>query len=90
MINRSSLIELLGRIARSVDTPVTADIETGYGESLSELKLTAQQVIESGAGGVNIEDSLGKAGGLRSVEEQCGRISTLRNEGVYNDNHRIF
>lgn len=35
-INRSTLIELLGRIARSVDVPVTADIETGYGESLSE------------------------------------------------------
>ena len=26
-INRSTLIDLLGRIARSVDVPVTADIE---------------------------------------------------------------
>jgi 2-methylisocitrate lyase-like PEP mutase family enzyme len=44
-INRSTLIDILGRIARSVDVPVTADIETGYGESLSELELTAQQVL---------------------------------------------
>src|SRR5215470_8333790 len=77
-INRSTLIDLLGRIARSVDVPVTADIETGYGESLSELELTAQQVIESGVVGVNIEDSQDKGGGLRPVEEQCQRISTLR------------
>ncbi|MGH7491184.1 MAG: isocitrate lyase/PEP mutase family protein [bacterium] len=77
-INRSTLIDLLGRIARSVDVPVTADIETGYGESLSKLELTAQQVIESGVVGVNIEDSLEKGGGLRTVEEQCRRISTLR------------
>jgi 2-methylisocitrate lyase-like PEP mutase family enzyme len=76
-INRSTLIDLLGRIARSVDVPVTADIETGYGESLSELELTAQQVIESGVVGVNIEDGL-EEGGLRSVAEQCRRISTLR------------
>lgn len=78
MINRSTLIDLLGRIARSVDVPVTADIETGYGESLSELELTAQQVIEAGVVGINIEDSLRKGDGLRPVEEQCRRISTVR------------
>jgi 2-methylisocitrate lyase-like PEP mutase family enzyme len=77
-INRSTLIDILGRIARSVDVPVTADIETGYGESLSELELTAEQVIESGVVGVNIEDSLEKGAGLRAIEEQCRRISTLR------------
>jgi 2-methylisocitrate lyase-like PEP mutase family enzyme len=77
-ISRTTLIDLLGRIARSVDVPVTADIETGYGESLSELELTALQVIESGVVGVNIEDSLEKGAGLRAIEEQCQRISTLR------------
>jgi 2-methylisocitrate lyase-like PEP mutase family enzyme len=77
-INRSTLIDILWRIARSVDVPVTADIETGYGESLSELELTARQVIESGVVGVNIEDSLEGGAGLRAIEEQCKRISTLR------------
>src|SRR5215470_16937340 len=59
MISRSTLIDLLGRVARSVDVPVTAD-------------------IESGVGGVNIEDSLKKGAGLRAIEEQCQRISTFR------------
>lgn len=76
-IKRSTLIDIIGRIARSVDVPVTADIETGYGESLSELKITAEQVLECGVVGVNIEDSL-EGGALRPVGEQCQRISALR------------
>ena len=35
-------------------------------------------MIESGVVGVNIEDSLGKGGGLRDVEEQCRRIACVR------------
>jgi 2-methylisocitrate lyase-like PEP mutase family enzyme len=87
-IKRSTLIDLLGRIARSVDIPVTADIESGYGESLSELELTAQQVIESGVVGVNIEDR--KGDGLRPVEEQCRRISTLREIGNRRGVHLVI
>lgn len=77
-IKRSTAIDIIERIARRVSVPVTADIETGYGESLSELEATAQQVIESGVVGVNIEDGLEGGGALRKVEEQCRRISTLR------------
>jgi len=77
MINRSTLIEVLTRIADSVDVPVTADIETGYGESLPELGQAIKEVIESGVVGVNIEDRK-KDGNLRTVDEQCQRISTVR------------
>lgn len=77
-INRSTLIDLLGRIARSVEVPVTADIEAGYGKSIPELEATVQQVIECGVVGVNIEDSLVEGGPLRPVKEQCRRISTVR------------
>jgi 2-methylisocitrate lyase-like PEP mutase family enzyme len=77
-IKRATAIDLIGRIARSVDVPVTADIETGYGESLSELEETAQQVIDSGAVGVNIEDGLAWGGALRTIEDQCRRIATVR------------
>lgn len=89
-INRSTLIDLLGRIARSVDVPVTADIESGYGESPSELELTAQQVIESGVVGVNIEDSVEKGGGLRTVEEQCRRIFALRQVANHRGVHLVI
>ncbi len=77
-IQRATALDLIGRIARSVEVPVTADIETGYGESLSELEVTAQLVVESGAVGVNLEDGLEWGGGLRTIEEQCQRISAFR------------
>ncbi len=77
-ISRSTLIAIIGRIVRSVDVPVTADIEAGYGESILELEATVRQVIECGVAGVNIEDSLEEGGPLRPVEEQCRRISAVR------------
>ena len=47
-IKRSTLIDIIGRIARSVDVPVTADIEAGYGKTVSELEETAREVIDVG------------------------------------------
>ncbi len=57
-IKLSTLIYIISRIAHSVDTPVTADIETGYAQTISQLEETKQQVTESGVVGINIEDSL--------------------------------
>ncbi|MDH4036045.1 MAG: isocitrate lyase/phosphoenolpyruvate mutase family protein [Candidatus Krumholzibacteria bacterium] len=76
-IKRSTLIDVIGRIARSVVVPVTADIEAGYAKSISELEETIRAVIASGVVGVNIEDGL-KGGNMRPVEEQCARIATVR------------
>jgi 2-methylisocitrate lyase-like PEP mutase family enzyme len=77
-IQRATLIEFIGRIARSVEVPVTADIEAGYAGSLTELEETIRQVIESGIVGINLEDSLEEGGALRPVSEQCRRISLVR------------
>ena len=77
-LKRSSLIDLTGRIARSVDVPVTADIEAGYGGTIADLAETINEVIDSGVVGVNIEDSFEVEGVLRPVEEQCQRISVVR------------
>ena len=89
-IKRSTLIDLIGRIARSVEIPVTADIEAGYGESITELEETANQVIESGVVGVNIEDSLEEGGALRPVDEQCQRIAVLRHIADRNTVHLVI
>ncbi len=77
-LKRSTLIDLTGRIARSVDVPVTADIEAGYGGTIADLAETINEVINSGVVGVNIEDSFEVEGVLRPVEEQCQRISVVR------------
>jgi 2-methylisocitrate lyase-like PEP mutase family enzyme len=77
-IKRTTLIETIGRIARSVDVPVTADIESGYGTTVSGLEDTIQAVIDAGVVGINIEDGLEEGGALRSIEDQCARISAVR------------
>ena len=77
-LQRSTLIYFLDRIAASVDVPVTADIESGYGASTAELRETIGQVIGAGIVGVNIEDSLEEGGALRSIDDQCERIAAVR------------
>jgi 2-methylisocitrate lyase-like PEP mutase family enzyme len=79
-IRRSTAIDLIARGARSVAIPVTADIEMGYGKSLAELERTVEQLIESEAVGLNLEDSLKTKGrrALRALEEQCHRIAKVR------------
>jgi 2-methylisocitrate lyase-like PEP mutase family enzyme len=77
-IKRSTLIDVIGRIARCVDVPVTADIEAGYGQSVSEVEETVHEAIDSGVVGINIEDKLEEGGALRAVEDQCQRISAVR------------
>ena len=77
-IKRSTLMDIIARIARSVDIPVTVDIEKGFGESISKLQETILQVIDSGVVGINIEDSIGQGGALRPIDEQCERIAAVR------------
>jgi len=69
------------RIAQMVKVPVTADIESGFSGDLQHLEWTIEQVIETGAVGVNLEDSVpGHAGHsvLFSVPDQMERIKTVR------------
>jgi 2-methylisocitrate lyase-like PEP mutase family enzyme len=89
-IMRSTLIDLIRRIAASVDVPVTADIEAGYGDSTAELEETITAVIDSGVVGVNIEDSFGEDGVLRPVEEQCHRISAVRQVAELHGLHLVI
>lgn len=80
-ISRDMLIELLARITRVVECPVTADIEAGYGHSIDEVLQTVMAVIETGVVGINIEDSLigqSQAGGLADIAYQVELLQALR------------
>ncbi len=57
-MSREQMIEAIERIVRVVESPVTADIEAGYGSSIEEVLQTVKAVIMTGAVGFNIEDSL--------------------------------
>ena len=47
------MIDVVGRIARAVDVPVSADLEAGYGDAAA----TAKAAWAAGAVGLNLEDS---------------------------------
>ncbi len=69
------MLAAAARIARAVSVPVTVDVESGYGLEASEL---ATRLAEAGVVGCNYEDTDHANGGLRSLEEQAGRIAELR------------
>ncbi len=77
-IKLETMLETLRRITKSIDVPVTADIERGYAGSLDVLRETISEVIDTGVVGINIEDSLLEGGSLRPLAEQCERIAALR------------
>lgn len=55
-ISRDEMIDVVGRIARRVRVPVTADLEAGYGPEPSDTEETIRRAIEAGVVGANIED----------------------------------
>jgi 2-methylisocitrate lyase-like PEP mutase family enzyme len=66
---------VIGRIARSVDVPVTADIESGYGLAPDEI---VGRLVDAGAVGCNLEDTDHRAGAVREVDDAAARIAEVR------------
>jgi 2-methylisocitrate lyase-like PEP mutase family enzyme len=77
-LTREQMVEVIARIARTVDLPVTADIEGGYGGDPDAVAATVRAVVEAGAVGINLEDSGAPGGGLFDAEAQAARIGAAR------------
>jgi 2-methylisocitrate lyase-like PEP mutase family enzyme len=56
-ISCQEMLEVVERIARAVDVPVTADVESGYGAPIE----TAKAVVDAGAVGMNLEDTVAES-----------------------------
>lgn len=72
LLPRDSAVAAVAAIVRAVDVPVTADVEGGFGESATDVARTVAEVLEAGAVGVNIEDS------MRPVAQQAVRLAAAR------------
>ncbi|MEU9863788.1 isocitrate lyase/phosphoenolpyruvate mutase family protein [Streptomyces sp. NPDC047971] len=64
----------VARVVRAVSVPVTADLEDGYGLPPKEL---VARVLETGAAGMNLEDS-GRSGGLKDPREHAAWLAEVR------------
>lgn len=81
-IGRETMLAAVKRIANSVEVPVTADIEAGYGPTVDDAIATARGVIEAGAVGLNFEDSAHKdTSQLYDAQLQARRIEAIRATG---------
>ena len=63
VLARDTAVDVIRRVADAVRVPVTADIESGYGDSPAEVAETIIAVLAAGAVGVNVEDSRHDGGG---------------------------
>jgi 2-methylisocitrate lyase-like PEP mutase family enzyme len=78
-VPRELMMEAIARIARVVDVPVTADLESGYAASPKDLGESIRAVINAGAIGFNLEDATGDSSQpLFAVEQQVERIRAAR------------
>src|SRR5215475_1630183 len=59
-VSRDEMLEVVARVARAVQVPVSADMEAGYGTTAKEMADTARALVEAGAVGLNLEDVTGE------------------------------
>jgi 2-methylisocitrate lyase-like PEP mutase family enzyme len=71
--------QIVGRIAATVDLPVTVDFEGGYnGDDDDELAGNVARLLDLGVIGINFEDRVVKGSGLYEISRQADRIATVR------------
>jgi 2-methylisocitrate lyase-like PEP mutase family enzyme len=77
------LLNIVNKISSSVDLPLTVDIERGFADTQEQLKDNIRLLIDNGAIGINIEDSLPDHKGLTNIEHQCRKIEAIRETGIH-------
>jgi 2-methylisocitrate lyase-like PEP mutase family enzyme len=82
-IPRDLMIDMVGRIAAAVDIPVTADLESGYGDRPEDVAETVRLAAEAGAVGASVEDTTGDPGDpvrplAEAVERAAAAVAAAR------------
>jgi 2-methylisocitrate lyase-like PEP mutase family enzyme len=71
-LDRDAAVAAVRRVVAAVSVPVTADIESGFGDDPAGVAATIRGVVAAGAAGVNLEDS------VRPVDEMVARLAGAR------------
>lgn len=72
------LASAVGRIARVLSVPLSADAVAGFGETPAEVATAVGKLITSGAVGVNIEDFVHATKSLLPLESQLEKLRALK------------
>lgn len=68
------------RVVGAVELPVTIDFERGYAADALGVAANVGKLIETGAVGLNLEDSL-PGGSMRPLDEAAARVAAARSAG---------
>jgi 2-methylisocitrate lyase-like PEP mutase family enzyme len=77
-LTREDMVAAIARIVATVDLPVSADIEGGYGPAPDDVATTVSAIVAAGAVGINLEDSGAPDGVLFEPSVQAERIAAAR------------
>ncbi|MEL6684391.1 MAG: isocitrate lyase/phosphoenolpyruvate mutase family protein [Pseudomonadota bacterium] len=72
------VLQIVARIAASVDLPLTVDFEGGYATDPADVAQNITKVVQAGAVGINFEDRVVQGDGLYPVAAQAERIKAAR------------
>lgn len=72
------LLTIVGRIADSVDIPLSVDFEGGYAAAPDAVAANVSRLIAAGAIGINFEDQIVGGDGLYPIADQAARIAAIR------------
>jgi 2-methylisocitrate lyase-like PEP mutase family enzyme len=79
MVSKDEMLAVVRSICAAVSIPVCVDLESGYADTAEGVETVVAAIIDAGAVGFNIEDSIGIPGkALRSPEEHAERIRACR------------
>ncbi|MFD0305226.1 isocitrate lyase/phosphoenolpyruvate mutase family protein [Streptomyces sp. NPDC127119] len=75
LVTRGEALTNARSIVEATHLPVTADLESGYGDSPGDVAETIRQAAEVGLVGASIEDAAGETGGeIRDIAEAVDRV----------------
>src|SRR5205809_3286313 len=81
VIGRDEFVSAVGRIARVLSVPLSADVVAGFGKTTKEVLVTVKAILKTGAVGINIEDFTHATKKLYPIERQVENLKAIRKLG---------
>jgi 2-methylisocitrate lyase-like PEP mutase family enzyme len=78
---RRELVAGVGRIARKVSVPLSADVVAGFGRTPRAVTATVRMMLQAGAVGINLEDLDPSGHGLVPEAMQVRKLEAIRRLG---------
>lgn len=78
---RRELAAAVGRIARKLSVPLSADVVAGFGRTPREVTSTIRMILAAGAVGINIEDRNPSGHGLYPEAMQVRKLEAIQRLG---------